>query len=82
MQSNIEQKRKIMEKIVLKKDIVDQVKSDATLYGIVASKLGISPSSLPRLLYNNSAKLIQVDVLNSITAHLGLKDNTELLEMQ
>lgn len=69
-----------MGKLVLKKEILDKVKKDPVLYGRVAESVGVSAFSLPGLIYNNSQKLTQAYVLNTIREHLNLPQDTELLE--
>lgn len=76
---NIKLKRK-MEQIVLKQKIVEKITSDGNLFGQVANSLGIAPVSLPRLLYKRDTKLTQASVLKIIRGHLGIEDDSELLE--
>ena len=73
-------KFKIMTDIVLKKDIVDKVKSNPLLFGQVASALGMAPLSLPRLLNSRDKKLTQASVLSVIRKELNIKKDSELLE--
>jgi len=62
---------------------MDKVKTDTALYGKVAEAAGVTPLSLPGLLYKNSPKLTQARVLNTIREHLNLPQDTQLLtEMQ
>lgn len=69
-----------MEGTALKLEIVENIKTDPILFGLVASTLGISPFSLPRLLAKNDEKLTQVSVLNAIKKHLGRHEDNDLLE--
>lgn len=72
-----------MGEIVLKEEIMEKIKSDPTLYGKVAEAAGVSPFSLPGLIYKNSPKLTQAKVLNTIREHLNLAQDTNLFtEMQ
>lgn len=72
-----------MGQIVLKQEIVDKIKTDAELFGKVATVLDISPLSLPRLLYANDIKLTQAGVLRILCEHLGeIQDSNLLTEMQ
>jgi hypothetical protein len=72
-----------MKKIVLKSEIVDKIKSDASLNKKIAESLGISERSMPRLLYGNDPKLTQACVLRVLKSHLKInKDNQLLAEIQ
>lgn len=66
--------------IVLKQNIVDQVKSDAMLYGKVATALNVAPLSLPRLLNSRDKKLTQANVLAVLRKELNIKKDSEMLE--
>lgn len=71
-------KTKIMKTLVLKQDIVDKIKTDPILYGKVASALGLSPTSLVRLLYAQSEKLTQANVVLVLREYLNIKKDSEL----
>lgn len=72
-----------MEKIVLKREIVDKIKSDSGLSKEIAESLGISERSMPRLLYGNDPKLTQACVLRILKSKLKInKDNQLLAELQ
>lgn len=71
-----------MENKGLKEGIVDKIKTDPILYGKVAEALGVSPTSLPRILYANDEKLTQVKVLRVLREHLDAQDSELLPEMQ
>lgn len=68
-----------MRQDVLKKAILDRIKTDPMLYGKVAAELAISPASLPRLIYDNDKKLTQAGVLRVLRDHLN-SSNDDLLE--
>jgi hypothetical protein len=70
-----------MEKIVLKKEIIKDIKEDGALFGKIADTLKMSPISLPRLLYSNDEKLTQASVLRTIKDHLGYENESDLLEV-
>ncbi len=69
-----------MGELVLKPEIMDKIKSDPILYGLVADSVGVSPMSLPGLIYKNSPKFTQAKTLIVIKGHLGVSEDTELLE--
>lgn len=71
-----------MENNGLKPEIVDKIKSDPLLYGKIADALGIAAMSLPRVLYSNSSKLTQINVLRILKEHLGVQDNDLLLILE
>lgn len=69
-----------MAQLVLKNEIVDKIQNDGVLFGKVAMAVDIKPVSLPRLLYNNDVKLTQASVLMVLREHLGVEQDTDLLE--
>lgn len=72
-----------MNKIVLKQEYVDKIRTDENLSKKVADSLGISKNSLPRLLYGNDPRLTQACVLRILKSHLKInKDNQLLAELQ
>lgn len=64
----------------LKQEVLDAIKKDPTLYGMVSKALGVAPSSLPRIIYNRDKKLTQAGVLMVLREHLNLNTSEELLE--
>jgi serine kinase of HPr protein (carbohydrate metabolism regulator) len=66
--------------LVLKQDVLDRIKEDAVLFGLVAKAVPASPYTLPRLIKENHAKLTQASVLNTIKEYTGIKKDNELLE--
>lgn len=68
-----------MENAGLKSEVLDKIKSDPILYGRVAEALSISPTTLPRLIYANDAKLTQINVLMVLSEHLKT-DQSDLLK--
>ena len=72
-----------MDRIKLKQEILDEIKTNPILYGEVANALNIAPLSLPRLLKDNDSKLTQAQVLLAIQKVLiGNQDTMTFLEMQ
>lgn len=82
-----------MEQIKLKKEVLDFVKSNPTVYGKVSEELGIAPSTLPRLIYAHDARLTQLGILRILGEHLKCSieellsetegnDNTKISELQ
>jgi hypothetical protein len=72
-----------MDRILLKKEVIDKISGDGELFGKVSNALGITPASLPRLLYRNHVKLTQAHVLKLLREHLNVSEDSELLtEMQ
>ncbi len=72
-----------MDRLILKKEVVEEIKYDAVLYGKVAASLGIGAPSLRFVLARNHIKLTQASVLRILREHLGItKDSDLLTEMQ
>lgn len=69
-----------MNRIVLKEEVLDRMKSDEELRKLVAGALNISVNSLPRLLYGNDPKLTQAAPLKVLREYLGLEQDKDLLE--
>jgi hypothetical protein len=69
-----------MERLILKQGIVDAIKFDPILYGKVAVVLGVSISSMPRILKANQPDLAQASILRLLRDHLGVKHDKDLLE--
>lgn len=69
-----------MEQTLLTQETITRIKDDGVLFGKVAVELGISPVSLPRLLYANDAKLTQAGVLRILCIHLKIENQNDLLE--
>lgn len=69
-----------MEREVLKQNILDRIKRDPMLYGKVAAELKISPTSLPRLIYDKDNRLTQRGVLRILSDHLNMANQNDLLE--
>ena len=74
------QNSQIMEQIVLKKEILDKIQNEGALFGKVADAVGVKPVSLPRLLSLNDPRLTQAGVLKELRDHLGVEQDSELLE--
>ena len=70
------------EKIGLKKEVLDRIKSDADLWAGVTKTLNISPSTLQSFLFKNHARLTQASVLEFIKDYLGVQSTDILLEKQ
>ena len=68
-----------MERLILKKEVVDAIKKDGLLYGSVAAALDRTPSSLRKILADNDEKLTQASVLRILRNHLGIESDSELL---
>lgn len=71
-----------MENIVLKAEILEKIRGNATLFGLVSDALKVGPLSLPRLLRENDPRLTQANVLNILSIHLDVQDTADLLETQ
>lgn len=67
-----------MNQIVLNEEILDKIKSDPTLKEKVATALGISVNSMPRLLYGNDPKLTQAAPLKVLKEYLKIKNDKQL----
>lgn len=64
----------------LRQEIVEKIKDDPLLYGKVAKALYIKPVSLPYLLDRNNIKLTRKPVLQILKKHLGVEQDSDLLE--
>lgn len=65
-----------MEKIVLKDEILEKIKSDQILFGKVAATLGLSVRTMSDLLPKNPPRFATASVLNVILEHVkDEKDN-------
>jgi len=71
-----------MEREVLKQGVLDKIKSDPMLYGKIGAELKISPTSLPRLIYDKDNRLTQRGVLRILCEHLKIKKQDDLLEKE
>lgn len=72
-----------MNRIVLKQEYVDKIRTDENLSKKVADSLDISEKSLPRLLYGNDPRLTQACVLRILKSEFKIrKDNELLAELQ
>jgi uncharacterized membrane protein len=71
-----------MERIVLKEEILDRIRTDGILFGKVAFALDVMPSTMPRIIQKNASKLTQIGVLKIIAEHLGVQSTDILLEKQ
>jgi len=69
-----------MGEIVLKESILEEVKSDPVLSGKIAVELGVTASSMYRILRDNDKRLTQAGILAIIRDHQNLPQDTELLE--
>lgn len=71
-----------MNKLILKQEYVDKIKTDPLLYGKVAYILNLTPGSLKLLLIKNDVRLTQASVLKILQDHLHLDDVDILTEEQ
>lgn len=69
-----------MEREVLKQDILNKIKSDSMLYGKIGAELKMSPTSLPKLIYDKDNRLTQRGVLRILSEHLNVNQE-DLLEV-
>lgn len=69
-----------MADLILRKEILDEIKKDASLFGKVMDCLGKKPSYGLQLLKNNDQKLTQASVLRILREHLGVTEDNQLLE--
>ena len=70
-----------MEREGLKQDILNKIKSDPMLYGKIAAELRLSPTTLPKLIYDRDNRLTQRGVLRILSEHLNVGNSEDLLEM-
>lgn len=68
-----------MANLILKDDIVRQIKRDPVLFGKVAEHLDAKPSYFLQMLKSNSVKLTQAGVLQLLREYLKIKKDSDLL---
>jgi len=68
-----------MDKLILKPAVIDKIRKDPILYGKIASVLGITPMSLPRVLASKSIRLTEALVLQVLRDYLKVSKDNELL---
>lgn len=68
-----------MSQLVLKQEVVDAIKRDTILYAKVATALGISSYTMPKVLGGNEVRLTQASVLRVLREHLNISEDSELL---
>lgn len=71
-----------MERLILKKEVLDRIKKDPILYGQVASLTGHTILSMRKVLDENKPKLTQFSVLKHLSEYLKIKDQNDLLEVE
>ena len=69
-----------MGKLILKQEVVDNIKGDQILFGKVASAMGLSIRTMYELLPSNPPRLASATVLKVLREHLKVKKDIELLE--
>jgi hypothetical protein len=69
-----------MEREVLKQGILNEIKRDPMLYGKIGAELKMSPTSLPKLIYDKDNRLTQRGVLRILSEHLNINQE-DLLEV-
>lgn len=68
-----------MEKLILKPEIVETLKNDPVAIGSIAEILGVSFTTMPRMIMRNDAKLTQAGVLKYLRKRLSIKNDSDLL---
>ena len=63
----------------IRQSVINTIKHEPLLFGEVANELGLTPSSMNRILYANDKRLTQAGVMAIIKRHTGLSDK-EILE--
>ncbi len=69
-----------MDRLILKQEVVDEINKDAELYGKVAKAMGIGAPSLRPVLKSNHVNLTRASVLQVLRNHLGVAQDSDLLE--
>lgn len=64
----------------LKQSIVDKIKSDTQLFGLVFSEIGVGVRRGYELLMNNDPRMTQYSCLTRIANYLGVARIEDLLE--
>jgi hypothetical protein len=68
-----------MEQLILKQSAVEAIRKNPILYAQVASVLGLSCYSLPRILLINDPRLTQATILKLLKNHLKVAKDSDLL---
>lgn len=71
-----------MERTVLNEAAKKHILQTGSVYGEVSDILGISPASLPRVVYSGDTRLTEFDVLKILKKSMGLKEDSELLTIE
>jgi hypothetical protein len=66
-------------KMEIRQSVINTIKHEPLLFGEVANELGLTPSSMHRVLYANDKRLTQAGVMAIIKRHTGLNDE-EIIE--
>jgi hypothetical protein len=75
------QKLQNMEKMVLKPEVLDEIKEDGDLFITVSKALGISHFTLPDFIRRNDVRLTQYSSLEAIASRLN-KEHKDLVTPQ
>ena len=76
----MQNKKKGLEKLVLKKEILDKINESPVLQGEIAELLGLQITTLYRVKRTNHPKLTQASVLKLLKEELGYGSIDDLLE--
>lgn len=73
-----------MQRWTLKNEIIQFIMDDSELYGKVAKALGVSVTSMPRIVSRNSSSLTEYASMEVISKHLNrkFKDLVELKDVK
>ena len=71
-----------MKRLGLNKKVLEKIKADPVLFGMVAKALHVSSLTLPLLLKKNHPKLTQIESLMAIKEYLGVQDKDILCAVQ
>ena len=70
-----------MERLVLKKEVLDKIKRDHLLYGKIATLIGLKNiNSMNRIMNANDSRLTEASVLTLLKNDLGYSSFEEMLE--
>lgn len=62
-----------------KQEILEQIKNEPTLFGLVAEALGVRPVSLIKAIERNGPSLNQYSIVTLVATHLG-KEASKIVE--
>lgn len=73
-------KMEVAKKTGLKKDVLDRIVDDPVLFGKVCVLIGVGVLTGYRVIPANDSRLTQIEVLEVVARHIGVKNIKDLLD--